>query len=120
MSESKCVFCAIIDETEPAFILRRWEGAVAFVPIGGLNEGHALIVPTRHFGRPDDDPEEYGRLSATAARYAGETQDDYNLMVNAGPYAGQTVFHLHVHLVPRHFKDGIRMPWDRCGCSANS
>jgi len=113
---SSCIFCNIVEGFARADVVRDWGDVVAFRPLNPRNDGHTLIVPRSHFGRPDDDPETYGALSATAAKLAGESGSDYHLIINAGPYAEQTVFHLHVHLLPRRRDDDIRMPWDECAC----
>lgn len=115
-----CIFCDIFAGFAPADIVRDWGDAFAFRPLGPRNEGHTLIVPRRHFGRPDDAPAEFGVLAARAAALAGESGSDYHLIVNAGPAAGQSVFHVHLHLLPRERGDGIRMPWDECGCTPES
>lgn len=111
-----CVFCDIFNGFAEADVVRDWGDARAFRPLNPRNGGHTLIVPRRHFGRPDDAPAEFGLIAARAAALAGESGDDYNLVVNAGPDAGQTVFHLHVHLLPRERGDDIRMFWEDCGC----
>lgn len=110
--DAECPFCLIISGYAPAQQLRRWGDTVAFRPIGGVNDGHLLVVPALHFSRPHDNPEVFGTTCMRAAGFADELGADYNLIVNAGPEAGQTVFHLHVHLLPRSRGDRVPMPWD--------
>lgn len=111
-----CAFCEIAADRAPATIVANWGSALAFVPLVSPFPGHVLIVPRKHFGRPDDDPAEFGALCEKVASFAGTGGYDYNLALNAGPDAGQTVFHVHVHLLPRKRHDSIRMPWDECPC----
>lgn len=112
-----CAFCEIANDRAPATIVAQWGDALAIVPLDSRFPGHVLIIPRKHFGRPDDDPAAFGALCEKVAAFAGTGGYDYNLALNAGPDAGQTVFHVHVHLLPRKRHDGILMPWDRCGCS---
>lgn len=112
-----CAFCEIANDRAPATIVAQWGDSLAIVPLDSCFPGHVLIIPRKHFGRPDDDPAAFGALCEKVAAFAGTGGYDYNLALNAGPDAGQTVFHVHVHLLPRKRHDGILMPWDRCGCS---
>lgn len=100
---SPCVFCELIEANDDLidFSTSEW---VTFRPIGPVNEGHALIVPVRHIERFEQLEQYEARelpevLDAAIDYYMGGT--DYNLGVNAGSAAGQTVFHLHIHLIPR-------------------
>jgi histidine triad (HIT) family protein len=113
---TSCIFCDIVAGFARVDLVHAWGDALAFRPLNPRNDGHTLVVPRRHFSRPDDAPADFGMIATRAAALAGESGNDYNLIVNAGPYAGQTVFHLHVHLLPRERGDDIRMPWEECGC----
>lgn len=114
---ASCVFCDIFNGVAPATVVADWGDAMAFVPLESDFPGHVLIVPRQCFGRPDDDPAAFGALCEKVAAFAGTGGYDYNLALNAGPDAGQTVFHVHLHLLPRKRRDGIRMPWDACACT---
>lgn len=103
-----CVFCAIVRDEAPASVVCRRPAAVAFMDIRPWRRGHVLCVPTRHGQRLGDLPPDdvaavfaLARDVTAAVRAAGLPCDDVNLLVNDGPAAGQTVAHLHVHVVPR-------------------
>lgn len=122
-----CTFCDILAGRREAVVLHRWSDAIAFLPVerdssgrSPVNAGHTLLVPLSHFARPEHDPEAFGELCARAAVYAGDAGYDYNLLLNVGPLAGQSIFHVHVHLLPRSSMDGVYMPWDECGCGRRS
>lgn len=104
-----CVFCEIVAGRAPQ--TRVWEGAdaIAIRPRPEpLNEGHLLIIPRRHVTDAAEDPHLFGRMAAWAAFLAIGTKH-FNIYTSAGAEASQTVFHLHVHLVPRAKGDGIAL-----------
>ena len=103
-----CVLCALVHDAAPASIVIRRAAAIAFMDIRPWRRGHVLCVPTRHGARLGDLPPEdvaavfaLARDVTAAVRASGLPCDDVNLLVNDGPAAGQTVAHLHVHVVPR-------------------
>ncbi|WP_369265817.1 HIT family protein [Streptomyces harbinensis] len=110
-SDPGCVFCDIAAGTAPATVLREWPDALAIVPRGGCTPGHVLVIPRVHVRDAVSDPDVYGAVSRRAAQYAATIGSDCNLAVNCGPVAGQTVWHLHVHFIPRRPADGLPMPW---------
>lgn len=107
----KCVFCGIIKGEQPAEVLFEDEDVIAFLDIRPLNLGHALIVPKMHVDNFLELPEHlHGKLFATAQRVALALRDaldfdGFNITINNGKAAGQTVFHLHVHIIPRYEHD---------------
>jgi len=107
-----CVFCAIVAGRSPAHIEERTRDALLFRPIDPVTPGHLLAIPLTHVARFHSDPRVTGRIMEQAARWAQDDEPNYNIIVNTGSHAGQTVFHLHVHLVPRWPQDGLVMPWD--------
>jgi histidine triad (HIT) family protein len=108
-----CVFCARITAGE---FLRENTWTVMFQPIDPAVPEHLLVVPKSHLERFDTDPYWTGCVMRSAAYFGRELDGDYNVIVNAGPAAGMTVPHLHVHLLPRRFGDVVPMPWpDRRG-----
>lgn len=111
MTDDPCPFCEIIAKRAKGIIAFNWPDAIALVPLNPVNLHHLLFVPKAHFSRPDEDPGAYGELSKKAAAFAAVMGGDYNLIVNAGPDATQTVPHLHIHLVPRTAGDGLALPW---------
>jgi histidine triad (HIT) family protein len=83
---------------------------VSFEPLGPVVPGHLLVVPKRHVTDARVDPAvtaDTYRVAALLAREAGEC----NLITSVGAAATQSVFHLHVHVVPRRPSDGLRLPW---------
>jgi histidine triad (HIT) family protein len=109
-----CIFCRIATGEIPAKIARKNADAVAFYDLNPQAPVHLLIIPTRHYGAVRDarGPEGQavlGRLLAFAAELATELGLDaggYRLVTNTGPDAGQSVFHLHLHLL-----GGRRFGW---------
>lgn len=103
-----CVFCAIIDGTAPAIVVRRWPYALAIVPLGPVTDGHLLVIPTVHVRDATENP----AISALAMRAASElAQPPCNIITSAGAEATQTVWHLHLHVVPRRPGDRLALPW---------
>ena len=104
-----CVFCdKITDRTAEEF---DGLGIYHFEPLGPVTPGHRLFVPREHVPRAHQQPAITGLTFAAAAQWAAKHEEDYNLIVNGGHFAGQTVFHLHVHYVPRRPGDGLLLPW---------
>jgi diadenosine tetraphosphate (Ap4A) HIT family hydrolase len=103
-----CVFCAIVDGRAPASVVARTDVALAFMDHRPFRPGHVLVAPRAHGQRlADVAPADVAAVFAlateiaAAVRASGLPCDDVNLFVNDGPAAGQTVAHLHVHVVPR-------------------
>ena len=101
-----CLFCKIISGDIPGTIVHRDEDATAFRDINPVAPTHILIVPNRHIDSVNtlegDDEKLVGHLHRVAGQLAkseGIDQTGYRLITNTGPDAGQTVFHLHVHLI---------------------
>lgn len=109
---SECVFCNIVAGVAPATILKEWTDTIAIVPLNPVTVGHALVLPKLHVPQASHDPIVTGVTFARAAQLAlGASVWPYNLITSAGKGATQTVFHLHVHLVPRRKGDGLMLPW---------
>lgn len=106
MKHPDCIFCQIIAGTAPGDIVYRDEQVTAFHDTRPLAPVHLLVVPNQHFdGLPDVPAAEaplLGHMMHVAARLAEEhgiRESGYRLMLNTGPDAGQTVFHLHLHVL---------------------
>nr|WP_294695277.1 HIT domain-containing protein [uncultured Friedmanniella sp.] len=102
-----CVFCRIVAGELPARVVHADEHALAFLDLGAWHRGHTLVIPRRHV--PDlvtGEPAlaEIAPAVDRVARLLVErlAADGVNLLSSAGPVAGQTVLHLHVHVVPRY------------------
>jgi histidine triad (HIT) family protein len=105
-----CVFCEISEGRAPSTVVREWADALAIVPLNPVVAGHVLVIPRRHVADFGEDPD----VTATTMRRAAELAADgrpMNLITSRGPEATQSVFHLHVHLVPRSAHDGLTLPW---------
>lgn len=109
-----CVFCRIISGHAPVeWVVNpdHWPDAVAFVPLDPVVRGHVLVVPKVHTPDFAADPEVYAATSLRAAQLMQWSQRPMNIITSRGVEATQSVFHLHVHLVPRARNDGLALPW---------
>jgi histidine triad (HIT) family protein len=117
MSDDDCIFCKIISGEIPGTIVDQDERTVAFMDVNPATRGHALIVPRRH--ARDLLEIERDDLEATivaAQRLARRMHDrlgtdGINLLNSCGRTAWQTVFHFHIHVIPRYEGDPVRLPW---------
>jgi diadenosine tetraphosphate (Ap4A) HIT family hydrolase len=113
---NECIFCAIVARTSPAHIVYEDTDVLGFLDIRPVRPGHTLLVPKRHAADLSElDPDQGGRLFragqivAAAQRSSAIAADGVNLLVNDGRAAFQTVFHSHLHVVPRHFGDKLTL-----------
>ena len=111
MSEQPCPFCEIVAGRAPATMIREWPEAIAIVPRGPIVDGHTLVIPKTHV----EDFAADSHTSAITMSYAGDLAREMggpmNLITSKGREATQSVFHLHLHLVPRAENDGLALPW---------
>ncbi|MGD6765953.1 HIT domain-containing protein [Streptomyces sp. BH097] len=106
-----CVFCAIAAGQAPATVVREWDEVLAIRPrSGGVNEGHILVIPRTHVADAGFDPKVSARTMACAAELMAELPDA-NIITSKGAAATQTVYHLHIHVVPRSTGDDLPLPW---------
>jgi histidine triad (HIT) family protein len=112
-----CIFCAIVEGRSPSFPVYEDEHALAFMDINPATDGHTLVVPRRHVRDLWDIGEEDLRWVMAAAHRvahrikAALSPDGMNVIHASGWAAFQTVFHFHLHLVPRYKGDPIKLPW---------
>ena len=117
MSDPDCIFCKIVAGGLPATIIDEDERTVAFMDINPATRGHALVVPRRHArDLLEVDPEDLMATFSAAQRLAKKaverlSADGVNLINSCGRVAWQTVFHFHVHVIPRYADDPLRLPW---------
>lgn len=122
--DGDCIFCAIAAKRAPAEILFEDDETVAFLDINPAAPGHTLIIPRRHYRNLFDlDPEAGAAVMRSAVRVAQALRealapDGMNLVQANERAAFQSVFHFHVHLVPRWLGDGIASPWRQRSASA--
>lgn len=106
-----CLFCKIIAGEIPAHKIYEDEEVFAFLDIHPINPGHTLVVPKAHYANLVDAPPELlaSLIKATQkiakAVISATGMDNFNLGVNNGSLAGQVIFHLHFHIMPRYADD---------------
>jgi histidine triad (HIT) family protein len=116
-TDPDCIFCKIVAHELPATIVDEDELTVAFMDINPATRGHALVVPRRHArDLLSVDPADLRATSLAAQRLAGRMNerlgaDGVNLLNSCGAAAWQTVFHFHLHVIPRYTADPLRLPW---------
>lgn len=108
---SACVFCQIVAGQSPATVVAEWSDAIAIVPLGPVTDGHVLIIPRAHVADAATDAGVTAAMFELAATYAEGQARPFNLITSAGREATQSIFHLHLHYVPRSAKDGLMVPW---------
>lgn len=106
-----CIFCKIVRGEARVEMVKEWEHVIAFKPLEPVTEGHTLIVPKVHVRDYREDPTITGLTAAAAGYYASTINEESNLITSAGTIATQSVFHLHMHVVPRRRGDGLKLPW---------
>jgi histidine triad (HIT) family protein len=117
---SDCIFCAIVDGRADCSVVHEDDLVLAFMDIRPVTTGHLLVVPRRHAeGLADLDPGDGERMFRVAQRMAdgvrrsGLPCQGLNLFLADGVIAGQEVFHVHLHVIPRTRGDGfgLRLKW---------
>jgi histidine triad (HIT) family protein len=112
-----CVFCRIIAKQIPATVVHEDENTLAFMDIGQVNPGHVLVAVKQHaenvFALNDAQAAAVFRAASRVARAirAAFAPEGLSVYQANGKAAGQTVFHFHLHLVPRHEGDGMELTW---------
>jgi histidine triad (HIT) family protein len=121
-----CLFCGIVAGDVPAQIVDADDHTVAFMDINPATRGHALVVPREHAADLMDisDPD-LERTMVAARRLARRMEvalepDGFNLINACRPAAWQTVFHFHVHVIPRYDDDPLKLPWIPRGSDAET
>lgn len=115
----QCLFCRLVAGEIPSAKVFEDEQTIAFMDIGQVNPGHVLVASKRHaVTLLDLTPDEAGAVMRTAQRVAQAVQsafdpDGISLFQANGAAGGQTVFHFHLHVLPRHEGDGVGLGWPR-------
>jgi len=115
---SECIFCKIVEGSIPSYKVFENEICYAFLDIFPANRGHTLVIPKNHVKDIHEaDAKTYSDVAATAKHVADLLQrqlgSDGTTVFQMSREAGwQTVFHLHMHVVPRWDNDGLHKPWD--------
>jgi histidine triad (HIT) family protein len=122
---TECLFCGIVAGDVPGQIVDSDEHTVAFMDINPATRGHALVVPRHHTADLIDiDDTELARTMLAARRLARRidetlTPDGFNLLNSCRPAAWQTIFHFHLHVIPRYDDDPLQLPWIPRGGDSN-
>jgi histidine triad (HIT) family protein len=117
MSDPECIFCKIVAGELPASIVDEDERTIAFMDIAPATRGHALVIPRAHSADLlEVSAEDLQATVLAAQRLAARAKerlgaDGVNLINACGRAAWQTVFHLHIHVVPRYEGDPLKLPW---------
>ena len=117
MREPDCIFCKIVAGELPATIVDEDERTISFMDIAPATRGHLLVIPRKHSpDLLDIEAEDLAAVSLAAQRLAARVKSDLgadgvNLLNACGAVAFQTVFHFHVHVIPRYEGDAVRLPW---------
>ncbi|MGH2960833.1 MAG: HIT family protein [Solirubrobacterales bacterium] len=112
-----CLFCGIVAGDVPAQIVDSDEHTVAFMDINPATPGHALVVPREHAADltdvSDDDLLHTMSAARRLVRRMRETlePDGFNVLNSCGTAAWQTIFHYHLHVIPRYEDDPLKLPW---------
>lgn len=112
-----CIFCKILAGELPGQIVDEDDATVTFMDINPATRGHMLVVPRRHsrdlLEIDGEDLDAVARAAQRAAHLAHDRlgADGVNLLNSRGQAAWQTVFHFHMHVIPRYEGDPLRLPW---------
>jgi histidine triad (HIT) family protein len=116
MTDPDCIFCKIVAGEMPARKVDEDEHTIAFLDISPWTRGHALVIPREHTRNLYEAPEEALEHTVVAAKRLALKMrdklgcDGVNLLNSCEPAAWQTVFHLHVHVIPRYEDDPLKLP----------
>jgi histidine triad (HIT) family protein len=112
-----CIFCKIVAGELPSFKVGEDERTLAFMDIAPANPGHLLVIPKAHSkDLLEIEPEDLIAVTEAAQRMTRLVTDrlapdGVNLVNSCGAAAGQTVFHFHLHVIPRYVGDPLALPW---------
>lgn len=118
MMDTDCIFCKIVAGEIPAQIVAQDEHTLTFLDTAPATRGHALVIPKRHATDLwEIDPDELAAVASAAKRQALRARDrlgadGVNLLNACGAQAWQTVFHFHMHVIPRYVGDPLKLPWE--------
>jgi histidine triad (HIT) family protein len=106
--QDKCVFC---DKSKIKSIVTERGNCYVFEPLNPVVPGHLLVVHRTHTKDFTDNHYTFAQTAFVASKVAKEMGGDFNLITSKGEAATQSVFHCHIHLVPRSHGDGLKLPW---------
>jgi len=117
MEQNNCIFCKIIAGDIPSSTIYEDEEFKVILDISPAAKGHAVLLPKKHFKNLYElDDNTASKAMVVAAKVARAMKDElgcegFNLLQNNGELAGQTVFHFHIHLIPRYQEDQVELSW---------
>ena len=117
MKDVNCIFCKIANGEIPSKTLYEDDNFRVILDLGPATKGHALILPKEHYANlyelPDDIAGETMKLAKKMVSKMTERLEckGFNLVQNNGDLAGQTVFHFHMHMIPRYQADRQKIGW---------
>ena len=117
MKDENCIFCKIANGEIPAATLYEDENFRVILDLGPASKGHALILPKSHAANIYELSDEMAAKAMILAKKMATAMtaalkcDGFNIVQNNGECAGQTVFHFHMHLIPRYEGDGVGLTW---------
>lgn len=117
MRDDNCIFCKIANGEIPTNAIYEDENYKVILDMGPATKGHALILPKNHYKNIYEMPaDKVGEAFSLAGRMANKmstklSADGFNIVQNNNEVAGQTVFHFHIHLIPRYEGDGQVIGW---------
>ena len=112
-----CIFCKIANGEIPAATIYEDEDFRVILDLGPASKGHALILPKSHAANIYELPDELAAKAMILAKKMATKMteklecDGFNIVQNNGEVAGQTVFHFHMHLIPRYAGDSVKLGW---------
>jgi histidine triad (HIT) family protein len=118
VAAADCIFCRIVEGKSPCETIFEDETTLAFMDINPANDGHCLVIPKAHFANLFETPPEiFARVASAAAKVARAVAAELkpgglNLVQANGAAARQSVFHLHIHVLPRRAGDDLLINWD--------
>jgi histidine triad (HIT) family protein len=116
-SDPDCIFCKIVAGEIPSTIVAEGDRTIAFMDIRPANPGHVLVIPRAHCKDVHEiEPDDLRAVAVMAREIAGRLverlgADGVNLLSSSGAVAWQSVFHFHMHVIPRYDGDPLRLPW---------
>lgn len=117
MKQENCIFCKIAAGEIPSATIYEDDDFRVILDIEPASKGHALILPKKHYANLYELTDEVAAKALVVAKKVISRMTDivgcdgYNIVQNNGEAAGQTVFHFHIHLIPRYTDDNVNITW---------
>ncbi|MDD2354710.1 MAG: HIT family protein [Lachnospiraceae bacterium] len=118
MKDENCIFCKLANGEIPSRTIYEDDRFRVILDMGPATRGHALILPKEHFANIYEIPDDWAADAMVLAKHMAAVMheklgaDGFNIVQNNGTVAGQTVFHFHIHLIPRYKDDGQKIGWN--------